>query len=138
MPAYATIGITVKVGTTTIAKLLSIGDIGGAPDMIDATTMADSTKKSIPGVQDGGSFEIEYCYDNSASDSDFRALKALQTAGAAVTVEVTMPDTTKFASTAYVSTWPTGAGVGELAKAKAALALQGAWSITNPSSSGTT
>lgn len=137
MPAYATIGTTVKVGTDTLAQITSIGNLGGSPEMLDATTMADSVKKSVPGVQDNGSFEVEYLYDNSASTSDFRKMKALQTAGAAVAVEVTLPDTTKFASTAYVSTYPTGAGLNELYKAKLVCALQGAWSITNPSSSGT-
>lgn len=128
-----TIGTTVKVGTDTLNHVTNIGALGGAPSMLDATCMTDTIKKNVPGVQDAGSFEITYLYDNTASDSDFRKLKALQTAGSAVAVEITLADGTKFASTAYVNTNVEGAGVDELFKAKATFALQSDWTVTNPS-----
>lgn len=127
-----TIGTTVKVGTSTLHYVTSIGAIGGTPNMLDATCMADSMKRSVPGVQDTSSFEIGYLYDNSDATSDYRVLKGLEAAGAAVAVEITVADGTKFASTGYVSTNVEAANVDELWKAKLTVALQADWTVTNP------
>lgn len=128
----ASIGVSVKIDNTTIANVKDIGDIGGAPSELDATCLKDSIKKSVPGVQDAKAWEVTYLYDNSDSTSDYRVLKGLQTAGNAVAVEVTMPDSTKFATTAYVSTYVEGASVDNLLTAKAILNLQSDWTVTNP------
>lgn len=127
-----TIGTTVKVGTSTLHHVTSIGAIGGTPNMLDATCMADGMKRSVPGVQDTSSFEIGYLYDNSDATSDYRVLKGLEAAGAAVAVEITVADGTKFASTGYVSTNVEAANVDELWKAKLTVALQADWTVTNP------
>ena len=132
----ASIGVSVKINNTTIANVQDIGDIGGAPSELDATCLKDSIKKSVPGVQDAKAWEVTYLYDNSESTSDYRVIKGLQTAGNAVAVEVTMPDGTKFATTAYVSTYLTGAKVDELLVAKAVLNLQSDWTVTNPATQG--
>jgi hypothetical protein len=89
--------------------------------------------KSVPGVQEGDEFEVTYLFDNSDTDSDFRMLKALQTAGNAVPIQVSMPDGTKFASTGYVATYTDGVGVDALIQAKLSVSLQSDWTITNPS-----
>lgn len=127
-----TIGTIVKVGTNTLHHVTRIGTIGGAPNMLDATCMADTMKHSVLGVRDAGSFEIDYLYDNSDATSDYRVLKALETAGDAVAVEITVADGTKFASTGYVSNSVEGAAVDELWKAKLTVALQADWTVTNP------
>lgn len=132
----ASIGVSVKIDNTTIANVKDIGDIGGAPSELDATCLKDSIKKSVPGVQDAKAWEVTYLYDNSDSTSDYRVLKGLQTAGNAVAVEVTMPDGTKFATTAYVSTYVEGASVDNLLTAKAILNLQSDWTVTNPATQG--
>lgn len=132
----ATIGIDVKIGATAMNYVTEIGDIGGTPSTLDATCMKDTMKKSVPGVQDVGAFEVTYLFDNSAADSDYRKLKTVQTAGNAVAVEVTFPDGTKFASTGYVTTYVTGAKVNELISAKASINLQSDWTVTNPSGNG--
>lgn len=128
----ATIGSVVKVNSVAMNYVTNIGQMGGDPNMLDATCMADSVKKNIPGVQDSGSFEVSYLFDNSAADSDFRKLKALESAGNAVPVEVTLPDGTKLATTAYVHTHIDAAAVDALWTAKATFALQAAWTVTNP------
>ncbi len=132
----STIGVDVKLGTSTLNYVTEFSDIGGKPSTLDATCMKDTVKKSVPGVQDAADFEITYLFDNSAADSDYRKVKTLQTAGAAVAVEVSLPDGTKFASTGYVSTYVTGGKVDELVSAKAVVSLQSDWTVTNPAANG--
>lgn len=128
----ATIGIDVKVNSTSMNYVTEIGDIGGTPATLDATCMKDTIKKSVPGVQDTSAFEVTYLFDNSAADSDYRVLRALQTAGDVATLSVIFPDGTTFATTGYVSTYVVGAKVDELVSAKLSLSLQSDWTVTNP------
>lgn len=129
----STIGLGVKVNSVAMNYVTEIGDIGGSPSTLDATCMKDTMKKNVPGVQDTKAFEVTYLFDNSAADSDYRKLRALQTAGNIVPVLVEFPDGTAFASTGYVSTYVSGAKVDELVSAKLVVSLQSDWSVTNPS-----
>ena len=129
---FSTIGLDVKVDATSLNYVTDIGDIGAAPSELDATCMKDSMKKTVPGVQDAKSFEVTFLFDNSASDSDYRKLKALQDAGKTVALEVKFPDGTVFATTGYVSVMVSGAKVDELVSAKLTLSLQSDWTVTNP------
>ena len=128
----STIGIDVKVNNVSMNYVTEIGDIGGTPATLDATCMKDSIKKSVPGVQDVKAFEVTYLFDNSAADSDYRVLKALQAAGNAVSLKVTFPDGTAFATTGYVSTYVSGSKVDELVSAKLSVSLQSDWTVTDP------
>lgn len=132
---FASIGLDVKINSVALNYATEIGDIGGTPSALDATCLKDSMKKSVPGVQDAQAFEVTYLFDNKVATSDFRKLKALQTAGNAVPVEIDMPDGTKFTSSAYVATYVTGVKVDELITAKAVLHLQTEWTVTNPAAS---
>lgn len=127
-----TIGIDVKVDSTSLNYVTDIGDIGGSPSELDATCMKDKMKKTVPGVQDVKSFEVTFLYDNSATDSDYRALKKLADAGKIVPVTVTFPDGSEFATTGYVSVMVSGAKVDELISAKLTVSLQSDWTVTNP------
>lgn len=129
---YASIGVSVKIGTSTIANVTDFSDIGGTPSELDATCLKDAMKKTVPGVQDAKAWEMTYLFGNESATSDYRVIKGLQTAGNAVDVEVTFPDGTKFASTGYVSTYVTGSKVDELLTAKAIIYLQSDWTVTNP------
>lgn len=128
----ATIGLDLKVNSVSLNYVQEIGDIGGTPSDLDATCMKDTMKKHVPGVQDTKNFEVTYLFDNSAADSDYRVLKALQDAGSIVPVEVVFPEGTKFAATGYVSTYVEGAKVDALVMAKLILSLQSDWQVTNP------
>ena len=94
---FSTIGLDVKVDGTSLNYVTDIGDIGAAPSELDATCMKDSMKKTVPGVQDAAAFEVTFLFDNSAPDSDYRVLRALQDAGETVELEVKFPDGTVFA-----------------------------------------
>lgn len=129
----STIGIDVKVDSISMNYVTEIGDIGGSPSTLDATCMKDTMKKQVPGVQDTSAFEVTYLFDNSGADSDFRKLRALQTAGEIVPISVEFPDGTVFDSTGYVSTYVSGAKVDELVSAKLVVNLQSDWQESNPS-----
>lgn len=132
--AIASIGTTIKVGDDfTMTQHTNFGDLGGTPSTLDATTLLDRMKKSVPGVQDAGELEIEYFFSNKAATSDYRKLKAMELEGTVKPVEITLQDGTVFKSTAYVTTYVLGAQVDELIKARAVFMLQSAWEVTNPS-----
>lgn len=132
----STIGIEVTINSTELNYVTEIGDIGGTPSDLDATCLKDSMKKNVPGVQDTKAFEVTYLFDNSDATSDYRVVKALQTAGTIVPVAVTFPDGTAFATTGYVNTYVSGAKVDELVSAKLTVSLQSDWTVTNPTTSG--
>lgn len=129
----ASVGMGLKLDNKELNYVQEIGDIGGTPSDLDATCLKDRMKKHVPGVQDTGAFEVTYLFDNSAADSDYRTVKALQDSGATKTVEVTFPDGTKFSSTGYINTYVVGAKVDELITAKLVVNLQSDWTVTNPS-----
>lgn len=128
----ASIGIDVKVNSVSMNYVTDIGDIGGAPSNLEVTCLKDVMKHYIPGVQDTGSFEVTYLFDNSAADSDFRVLKALQKAGNKVPVEVTLPDGTIFKNEGYVSTYTSGVGRDAVVEAKLIISVQKDWETTDP------
>ena len=128
----STIGIEVQVNSTAMNYVTEIGDIGGSPSSLDATCMKDTMKKNVPGVQETKAFEVTYLFDNSAADSDYRVLKALQTAGEIVPVSVKFPDGTSFSTTGYVNTYISGAKVDELISAKLVVSIQSEWTVTDP------
>lgn len=128
----ASIGIDVTINAIPMNFVTNIGDIGGAPSTLDATCMKDTMTKSVNGVQEGGTFEVTYLFDNADPTSDYRVLKAAQEKGDVVPVIVTFRDGSKFATTGYVSTYIGGVGVNELVSATATVSLQSEWVVTNP------
>lgn len=128
----ASIGIEVTVNSVAMNYVTDIGDIGGSPSELDATTFKDKIKVTVPGVKDVKAWEATYLFDNSSATSDYRKLKALEDAGNIVPLEVALPDGTKFANKGYVSTVVSGTKVDELISAKLTVSLQEDWKVTNP------
>ena len=118
----ASIGIEVKVNSVAMNYVTDIGDIGGSPSELDATTLKDKIKVTVPGVKDIKAWEATYLFDNSGATSDYRKLKALEDAGNIVPLEVALPD----------GTVVSGAKVDELISAKLTVSLQEDWKVTNP------
>ena len=56
-----------------IPDLQEIPELGGDPEQIDVTTLADSVKRSIPGVKDLGDLTFKFLYKKE----NFLAMKAL-------------------------------------------------------------
>lgn len=128
----ATIGIEVQINEEELRYVTEISDIGGTPSTLDVTCFKDSVKRSIPGVQDNGTFEVTYLFDNTAADSNYRKMKTVQDAGRQVPIKVHLPDGTEFSALGYVSTYVTGAKVDDLVTAKLVVNLQSSWDVENP------
>lgn len=127
-----TIGITIKVNNTAVKGATEFSDLGASPNLLDATKLTDTVKVNKPGVQELPAWTVTYLFNNNLNDSDFRTLQTLSDAGAAVAVEVDMPDGTKFTNTGIPTNYAVGARVNEMQTAKCEFALQGAWQVTNP------
>ena len=108
----------------TYSKLVDIKDfpdLGGAPEMLETTTLSDGMQTYIPGIQslDGLEFTANY------TKTDFATLKALEgtetnfavyfggTVGTDGTVTPTGSDG-KFLFKGYLSVFPVGGGVNEV------------------------
>lgn len=127
-------GTIVKIGEKKLNFVQSVTGLGGATSGPDITCLDDKMKKTGTGLQDLGTPSITYFFDNSDTQSDFRILKGYMDTGNPVAVEVTLPpsDGTKFASTAIITTYIDGDITPDgLVMAKADLALQADWAITN-------
>ena len=107
----------------TYSKLVDIKDfpdLGGAPEMLETTTLSDAMQTYIPGIQslDGLEFNANY------TKTEFDALKALEGVeneyavwfGGTVSNGVATPDGSegKFSFKGYLSVFPVGGGVNEV------------------------
>lgn len=50
---------------TNIPNLQEVPELGGDPEKIDVTCLADTVKKSIPGVKDLGDLAFKFLYDKT-------------------------------------------------------------------------
>lgn len=74
---YQTYLLYKKKSESTYHKLIDIKDTpdkGGAPEMIDVTTLSDKMKKNIPGIQS----TAELSYSANYVPSNFAEIKALE------------------------------------------------------------
>ena len=129
---FSSIGIDVKVNSVALNNVTNIGDIGGEPNQLETTNMKSKVQTFVPGVQQTNAWEITCNYDNSSADSDYRKMKALETAGNAVPVEVTFPDGTKFASKGRVSVRLPAVGVNAVPTMIVSVSLEEDWTVTDP------
>ena len=108
--ALSSIGITFgynsdSAGSTysNLPNLQSIPEMGGTPEKIDVTTLADEAKQYINGVVDNGDLEFVFLYDAHKTTSSYKILKGLQDKKTVASYRVTFPDGTTFTFTAEVS-----------------------------------
>lgn len=114
-----------KKGTTgdTFAKLVDIKDfpdLGGAPEMLETTTLSDAMQTYIQGIQSSDALEFNANY----TKEDFTTLKALQGTkntyavwfGASESSGVVTPDGSdgKFEFDGELSVFVTGSGTNEV------------------------
>ncbi|MDR2044907.1 MAG: phage tail protein [Clostridium sp.] len=114
---------TTADSTTTWAKLVDIKDfpdLGGAPEMLETTTLSDKMQTYIPGIQSLDALEFTANY----TLADFRTLKALE--GTELDLAVWFGGTEnggvltptgsdgKFEFRGQISAFPVGSGVNEV------------------------
>lgn len=111
--------ITIPATTYTNAEgLLSVPELGGDPEMIDVTTLADTVKHSVPGVQDPGDLQFTFIYDKD----EYKKMYDLQ--GKKVAWEVEFPDGVKFDFQAIPNVKVSGAEVNSAVTFTISMALQ--------------
>lgn len=105
---------------TKLIDIKSFPDLGGAPEMLETTTLSDSMQTYIPGIQSLDALEFEANY----TKEDFAKLKALEGkeqqyavwfggTGEGETLTPTGSDG-KFKFKGQLSVYPVGGGVNEV------------------------
>lgn len=95
-----------KTGTfKTLYGLQSTPDMGGDPEKVDVTNLADGAKRYIPGVKDYGDLDFTFFYNDedenpAVSEADvstsYSTLRALQKANSTAWFKLLYPDGTGF------------------------------------------
>lgn len=109
--------------TPTWEKLVDIKDfpdLGGAPEMLETTTLSDNMQTYIPGIQSSDALEFTANY----TSTDFTTLKALEGTetkfavwfGGTESGDTVTPTGSdgKFEFEGYLSVFPVGGGVNEV------------------------
>ena len=76
---------------TKLNGLFEFPDLGSEPDMIDVTNLSDESFKYIHGLKDYGSLSFGFIYDGMGSGSNYKILRDLEEAGAAIYWKVVIP-----------------------------------------------
>lgn len=133
---------TSPITYTEVANLQQIPDLGGDAEQVEVTCLADGEHRYIPGIKNYGNLEFTFLYDNSEATSNYRALKALADAGAAVPFKVELPDAltegtgthhgTEFTFTAIPNVKIASAAVNAALTFTLSLSLQSDIDVANP------
>ena len=115
---------------TEINNLQEIPSLGGTPDKVDVTCLADGNKKYINGLVDYGDLAFKFLYDNSSETSNYRVLKGLTGINH---FKITFPDNTTFEFTGECSCSLDAASVNAALTFTANIALNSEIEVTNPS-----
>lgn len=115
---------------TEINNLQEIPSLGGTPDKVDVTCLADGNKKYINGLVDYGDLAFKFLYDNSSETSNYRVLKSLTGINY---FKITFPDNTAFSFTGECSCSLDAASVNAALTFTANIALNSEIEVTNPS-----
>lgn len=115
---------------TEVSNLQEIPSLGGTPEKVDVTCLADANKKYINGLVDYGDLAFKFLYDNSTETSNYRVLKGLTGINH---FKITFPDNTTFGFTGEVSCSLNAASVNAALTFTANIALNSEIEVTNPS-----
>ena len=114
--AISTYGITLmyKAEGSTYSKLIDIKDfpdLGGAPEMLETTTLSDNMQTYIPGIQSLDALEFTANY----TLADFKKIKAMEGKDTAFAVWFGAEGADgKFEFNGQISAFPVGGGVNEV------------------------
>lgn len=111
--------------------LMEMPEMGGTPEKVDVTTLADASRKYIDGVKDYGNLAFKFLYEN-VEGSAFRTLRGYEEAGTIADYKVELPDGTGFAFSGQVSVKIDSASVNAALTFTATISLNSDMVITNP------
>lgn len=114
-----------------VHNLQSVPSLGGSPEKVEVTCLADGSRKYINGIVDYGSLEFKFIYDNSGATSNYRVLKDAESEDM-VSIKITLPDTTTLVFDGDVAVSLDEAGVNDALTFTCSIALQSDITVTNP------
>ena len=112
--------------------LKEIPEVGMEAEKVENTCLDDKVKKYEMGIGDTGDMTYKFKYDNTATDSPYRTMRAAQDAGKVLSFRETLKDGTTTEFDAQVSVKRTGGGVNGVIEFNLAMALQSDLKITDP------
>jgi hypothetical protein len=108
--AISTYPVTLKANGTKLCDIKDFSDLGGAPDMLDATTLSDAARVYIAGIKDQQALEFTANY----SAVDYAAVNALTTTTPFTLEFGTDGESGTFTFSGTASAYIVGAGVNEV------------------------
>lgn len=112
--------------------LMEVPSLGGTPDKVEVTTLADASRRYIKGLKDYGDLAFKFLYDNEKATSNFRILRGLEESGKVVEWKVEFPDGTAFAFSGECSVAPSDGSVGGYIAFTLNISLNSDITVTNP------
>ena len=112
--------------------LMEVPSLGGTPDKVEVTTLADASRRYIKGLKDYGDLAFKFLYDNEKATSNFRILRGLEESGKVVEWKVEFPDGTGFAFSGECSVAPSDGSVGGYIAFTLNISLNSDITVTNP------
>jgi hypothetical protein len=131
----ATLGYkSTGVGTTytNLTGLKEIPELGGDPEKVEVTTLADNAKQYEYGVTDYGDLAFKFKYENSSASSPYRVLRELAKNKTKTDFQLILKDGTKFSWSAIPNVKLGGGGVNGAIDFTLGMALQSDITPTDP------
>lgn len=117
---------------TDLVGLKEIPELGGEPEKVEVTTLADTAKQYEYGITDYGDLEFKFNYENSSATSPYRVLRGLTENKTKTNFELTLVDGTKFTWSAIPNVKLGGGSVNAAMEFTLTMALQSDIVVTDP------
>ena len=112
--------------------LQEVPSLGGTPDKVEVTTLADASRRYIKGIKDYGDLTFKFLYQNDTETSNFRVLRGLEESGKIVEWKVEFPDGTGFAFSGECTVAPSDGAVNAAITFNLTISLNSDIAVTNP------
>lgn len=117
---------------TILTGLKEIPELGGEPEKVENTTLADTAKQYEFGITDYGDLEFKFKYENTSATSPYRVLRGYSNSKTKLDFQLTLKDGTKFAWSAIPNVKLGGGGVNAAIDFTLTMALQSDIAVTDP------
>ena len=112
--------------------LQEVPSLGGTPDKVEVTTLADASRRYIKGIKDYGDLTFKFLYQNGTETSNFRVLRGLEESGKIVEWKVNFPDGTGFEFSGECTVAPSDGAVNAVITFNLTISLNSDITVTNP------
>ena len=112
--------------------LQEVPSLGGTPDKVEVTTLADASRRYIKGIKDYGDLTFKFLYQNDTETSNFRILRGLEESGKIVEWKVDFPDGTGFEFYGECTVAPSDGAANAAITFNLTISLNSDIAVTNP------